>query len=124
MAKQRILIVDDEPILSNLTAKRLRSENFDVVCYFEGTGVIDFISETKPDAILLDVMLPGISGYDIFDAIKANKKLCNIPIIFFTAKSIEENRRFLLAEAYVQKPYKPNDLVDKIKMALSLRKEY
>jgi DNA-binding response OmpR family regulator len=123
MARSRILIVDDELILTRLTAKRLRSAGFEVECHFEGTGAIDLIRRTMPDLVLLDIMLPGVSGYEIFEGMRGNGELRDIPIIFFTAKSAGENDRVHLADAYIKKPYQPENLIATVKRVLSRRKE-
>ena len=123
MAKQKILIIDDEVMLARLTAKRLSSVGFEVTCCTDFKNIITLVQTTMPDLVLLDIMLPGTSGYDVLAKIRSNKKLCNIPIIFFTAMSDKENKQIQLANDYVQKPYQPNDLINTIKKALSICKE-
>ena len=81
----RVLVVDD--ILSNvkLLEAKLTAEYFDVVTAFNGLECLARISETAPDIVLLDVMMPGMDGFEVCRRIKANPKTAHVPVVMVTA---------------------------------------
>ena len=82
---QRILIVEDEEPISNLIKINLIAEGYMCKCVFNGIDAANIIEDEKFDLILLDIMLPGIDGYELLEYIKPLK----IPVIFITAKGTE-----------------------------------
>jgi DNA-binding response OmpR family regulator len=121
MAQQKILIVDDE--LSILIPLQFLMEKcgYQAVLAQSGKEAIDKISESKPDLILLDIMLPDLDGYEIYEIIRRNQAWESIKVIFLTAKNREVDiaRGLTLgAEAYITKPFSNTRLVEKIKELL------
>lgn len=107
--KFKICIVDDEQDVVQLASKRLRSFGGDVVCFYEGEGVIPALYDIKPDILLLDIWLPDISGVELFKQLKADAELKHIPVIFFSANCSKEEYclNVLGAEGFIEKPYNP-----------------
>lgn len=114
---KKILLIDDEPDIVQLTAKRLTHAGYEVVCYESGLGAFEEVLRVKPDLILLDIRLPGISGLEVYENIKINKKTKSIPIIFFSANISlkDECLRKHKAQYFIKKPYDAQYLLEIIK---------
>ncbi len=114
--KKTILIVDDEPDIVNLTDKFLRLGGFKTLSCSNGKDALNTI-ETNHDEIklvLLDVMMPGLSGFDILKEIKSNSKYDDILVVLFTVKSFNEDiqkGRALGANGYLTKPFSGKELL-------------
>jgi DNA-binding response OmpR family regulator len=120
--KSRILVVDDEKDLVNLVRYNLEKEGFEVDCAYNGSSVLRDSQMALPDLIILDLMLPDRSGYDICRDLKANPATREIPIIMLTARSSEENRITGFecgVEDYVIKPFSPKELMFRVKAILA-----
>ena len=116
-----ILIVDDTPENVDILSELLSSYNRKVA--INGEMAIKVAEKTKPDLILLDVMMPGIDGFETAKRLKANIETKNIPIIFVTAKT--DIKSFvegfeLGAEDYIMKPFDPNVVLSLIKQKLNV----
>ena len=110
-----ILIVDDDIHISNLLAEALQNNGYTVQKAFSGTEALLVLSNKKPDLILLDLMLPGISGEEVLSGIK------NIPVIVLSAKaSVSDKVELLLAGAvdYMTKPFDIDELLARIAVQL------
>ena len=108
--RKKILIVDDEEDLLTALEIRLELMNFKVVKAATAKEALERISSEKPDLIILDINLPGLSGIDICDILKKDPKTAHIPVIFLTAYSdqhTEFNARNVGAFAYLTKPLDP-----------------
>ncbi|MBN1802080.1 MAG: response regulator transcription factor [Candidatus Lokiarchaeota archaeon] len=114
--KKTILIVDDEPDIVNLTDKFLKLGGFKTLSCNNGKDALNTI-ETNHDEIklvLLDVMMPGLSGFDILKEIKSNSKYDDILVVLFTVKSFNEDiqkGRSLGANGYLTKPFSGKELL-------------
>src|SRR3954464_7147901 len=86
-----IVVVNDSPELLELAEMLLRDEDFDVKVALHGTGALDMIRSTLPDAVILDVRLPDVSGWDILQALKLDANTSNIPVLVCSA-AIQELR--------------------------------
>jgi two-component system response regulator MtrA len=116
--KPRVLVVDDDSALAEMLGIVLRSDGFDPSFVNDGTGAIAAFRDTKPDVVLLDLMLPGMSGLDVCRAIRAES---GTPIIMLTAKSDTIDVVLGLesgADDYVVKPFKPKELVARMRARL------
>lgn len=114
----RILVVDDEQSLREPLVYILEREGFEVLEAADGRTALDAWRNGKPDLILLDLMLPGISGVDVCREIRATS---DVPIIMITAKDSEVDRVVGLeigADDYVVKPYSTRELIARIKAVL------
>ncbi|HEY9415181.1 MAG TPA: MtrAB system response regulator MtrA [Pseudonocardia sp.] len=116
--KSRILVVDDDPALSEMLSIVLRGEGFDTAVVSEGPHALPAVRELRPDVVLLDLMLPGMNGIDVCRAIRAES---GVPIVMLTAKSDTVDVVLGLesgADDYVIKPFKPKELVARIRARL------
>lgn len=112
---KHILLVDDDIHISNMLFEILTKENYKVSCAYSGTEAMLFLSKEKPDLILLDLMLPGLSGEEVLEKIKG------IPTIIVSAKSdINDKVSLLLSGAadYITKPFDVNELLARISVQL------
>ncbi|RMF78563.1 MAG: DNA-binding response regulator [Chloroflexi bacterium] len=125
--QQTILVVDDEKTIREVVRKYLERENFRVVEATSGTQVLDYLHQTEPDLIVLDIMLPGVDGFEITRSLRNGEddgflSIGNdIPIIMLTARTGELDRIFgfeLGADDYVVKPFSPRELVMRVKAVL------
>jgi two-component system alkaline phosphatase synthesis response regulator PhoP len=117
---KKILLVDDEEDILEFLKYNLEQENFEVLVSTNGGDALKLITQ-KPDLILLDIMMPEINGFELYELIKNNKESQDIPIIFLTAKSGETDEikgLNLGASDYIQKPISPKKLIARIKSNL------
>jgi DNA-binding response OmpR family regulator len=124
MAK-KILIVDDDPIILRLLASRLKNSGYDVVNAIDGESGLKKAIAKKPDLVLLDIIMPGLNGFEVCKRLKENDKTKDIPVIMLTAlagekdlsKSLEEG-----ADCFITKPFSAVDLLHVIKTAMQDKK--
>jgi two-component system, OmpR family, response regulator MtrA len=116
--KPRVLVVDDDAALAEMLGIVLRSEGFDPAFVADGSAAVGAFRQAKPDVVLLDLMLPGLSGIDVCRAIRAES---GTPIIMLTAKSDTVDIVLGLesgADDYVVKPFKPKELIARMRARL------
>lgn len=121
MSKQTILVVDDEKDLLDLIEYNLRKEGFEVLKAENGEQGIETAREAKPDLVLLDIMMPKMTGLEVCEIMRQDKTLKNIPIIFLTARSDEKTEVEGLdkgADDYITKPISTTKLISRIKAVL------
>ncbi|NOZ42916.1 MAG: response regulator, partial [Alphaproteobacteria bacterium] len=121
MMKPKILLIEDDQNLTELIRYNLIQENFAVYCESDGEEGLYATEEIVPDLILLDWMLPNLSGIEICRRIRRNKKTRNVPVIMLTARAEESDRIRGLntgADDYVTKPFSPKELIARIKAVL------
>lgn len=117
--RRKILVVEDEPSLIFTLRDTLETEGYDVVVSEEGTQAVEMVKEHKPDLMILDIMLPGKSGYDILEEIRKEK--FTFPVIMLTAKDQEPDKvkgLSLGADDYLTKPFGVKELLARIKARL------
>jgi len=120
MAKE-ILIVDDEPNVVVSLQFLMEQQGYKVMAAERGEDALDLIYHYKPDLVLLDIMLPGIDGYEVCEIVRLNPDYRDIKIIFLTARGREEEiarGMSLGADAYITKPFSNADLVAQVKTIL------
>ena len=116
--KRRILVADDDPVILRLIEVNLGLEGFEVETAGRGEDALARARDRSPDLILLDVMMPGMSGWEVARRLKEDAKTADIPVVFLSARTQEEDRRRgqeLGVVAYVTKPFDPDDLVDTVR---------
>jgi CheY-like chemotaxis protein len=121
--KKTILVVDDEPDIVNLTQKFLELEHYDTITCNNGKEALKIVEEKYPDIvlILLDVMMPGLSGWEVLQNLKGNDLFKDILVVLFTVKSFNEDiqkGKALGADGYITKPFSGNDLLKYVKKLL------
>lgn len=120
--KARVLIADDEPNIVISLEFLMKKEGFEVAVAGDGEAALQKAAEFAPDLILLDVMMPKKSGYEVCEALRADPAQAGVKIIMLTAKGRETEVTkglALGADAYVTKPFSTKDLVIRIKTLLA-----
>ncbi|MEJ2038674.1 MAG: response regulator [Desulfosarcinaceae bacterium] len=121
MEKKKILIVDDELSIMVPLKFLLEKNGYEVLLASSGKDAFDSIHKTKPDLILLDIMLPDLDGYEIFQIIRKNKDWDDIKVIYLTAKNrdIDIAKGLNLGvDAYITKPFSNAELLEKVRSLL------
>jgi len=123
---ERILVVEDDEDLCALLCRFLATEGFRADGVHDGLDAVRRVKSDPPDAVVLDVMLPGMNGFDVCQELKFNRATTLVPILMLTALGDRESRErglWVGANAYVTKPYEPNELVRQIRRLLEHRRE-
>ena len=120
--KAKILIADDEPNIVSLL-EDLLSQDYDVAHAFDGPSALAEAQKQKPALILMDMMMPGMSGYEVLRALQADAETKAIPIILVTARDFDPSTEDLFKKEanvveFVNKPLKPSDLLTLIQKIL------
>lgn len=116
--KKKILIVEDDPFISQMYKDKLRKEGYNVSIAQSGKEGLDFLKENKPDLILLDIVMPEMNGFEMLELAKKDKEIKNIPIILLTnlgqKEDIEKGLK-LGADAYLIKAhFTPSEVIEKL----------
>lgn len=114
----KILVVDDEPKIVDMVEKVLSNEGFLVIKAYDGPSGLSMVESEQPDLVVLDLMLPGIDGFEVLKRIRAKS---NIPVVVLTARTDEIDKLLGLgigADDYVTKPFSLRELVLRIKNIL------
>ena len=115
--KKKILVVDDEPDIVRLVDISLKLCNFDVMSAYSGPEALEKLKVEKRDLVLLDVMMPKMSGYEVCQAIRADASLKDLPVVMLTAKGQKGDAEKGLeagADDYIIKPFDPYDLGERV----------
>ncbi|QCX32566.1 response regulator transcription factor [Caloramator sp. E03] len=126
MPGEKILIIDDESNIVELIKYNLEMNGYKILYAFDGNEGLKIAKDEKPDLILLDVMLPGIDGFEMCKLIKKDKEIEQIPIIMLTAKGEEFDKILGLelgADDYITKPFSVRELLARIKAILRRNKK-
>ena len=122
MSKKKIMIVDDNPDILFSVKNGLEDIDADIQIQGVESGekCLELLETETPDLIILDIMMPGMSGWKTFDKIKENNKWNGIPVVFLTARTdkVAKNAGGFLAEDYIEKPFNLEDLHQRIKTAI------
>ncbi len=117
----RILVVDDEPDVVTLMTLALEGEGFETLTAYDGISALDIAQAERPDLILLDVMMPMMSGYEVCEQLKASPATQHIPILCVTSahsNDARERSRKAGAATVVLKPFTTAELVAQIRRYL------
>ena len=115
---QKILVCDDDKEIVDAIDIYLSSEGFQVIKAFDGYEALDYLAENEVDLMIVDVMMPGLDGFDVLEQIR---KVSNIPVIMLTARSEEYDRLLgfrLGVDDYVPKPFSPKELMARVNAVL------
>ena len=114
--EKTILIVDDDEKLSKMLGFLFMAKGFNVEYADSGAAAFKVLDSVRPSIVILDIMMPGMDGFEVCEKIKENPSLKKIPVIILSALSSETNREKSLslgAYAYFEKPFKSMELVSK-----------
>lgn len=120
MARKKVLVVDDEPAIVKLVSVKLSKEGFDVIEAYDGEEALQRIADSKPDMIILDIMMPKFNGWGVHKVLTEKSEYKNIPIVALTAmchyeKRIKGDPRIA---AYIPKPFHPGEVAEVVKKIL------
>ena len=124
MGKPRVLIVEDEPNIVLSLEILLRRAGYETASTGDGEEAMELIRRTRPDVVLLDIMLPKQNGYEVCRSVKSEPTLSSIPIIMLTAKGQEVEMLKGLelgASAYIAKPFGNAEVLEAVRAALESR---
>jgi DNA-binding response OmpR family regulator len=110
---RKILVADDEPLTAEMLVLMLTFRGYDVVCAYNGADALERARTEKPDAVLLDVLMPGLEGDEVVRALRADPELADRPVVLFS--SADENEiewREAGANVFLQKPLDLRELPD------------
>jgi CheY-like chemotaxis protein/MinD-like ATPase involved in chromosome partitioning or flagellar assembly len=122
MAGERVLIIDDDLDSLKLVGLMLQKQGYEIVAASSGASGIEKAASQKPDLIILDIMMPDISGYEVCRRLRAQPETVDIPILMFTAKTMVDDKVAGFeagADDYITKPTHPAELASRIKAALA-----
>ena len=114
--KKRVLVVDDEPGIGNILRIKLKFHGYEVLTTTSGAEAIELVRTQKPDIVLLDILMPDVTGMDVLDRVRT---FSQVPIVVFTAKpDIVQFAMKLGASDSIAKPFDPDQVVKKIETVL------
>ena len=119
--KKRILVVDDEPELCEALKIRIEVSGYEAILAGDGEEALKKVREMEPDLVILDIMLPKMSGFKVCRMIKFDPKFRKIPVIMLTVRTGKEDKLLGIqsgAEEYITKPFSDDDLMARIKKHL------
>jgi DNA-binding response OmpR family regulator len=120
--KQNILVVDDEPHIVNLVKLSLNKQNYNVKGAYSAREALENIQTNTPDLLIVDIMMPGINGYELCKTVRNNSITKNIPIIILSAKTQLNDKLQAIdvgADDYITKPFDPIELEKRINTNLN-----
>ena len=121
--KKTITIVEDEPFIIEALSFILEKEGFMVKSISDGAKAIEFIKDTEPDLVILDIMLPNVSGMKILEDIRSTKSISELPVLMLTAKGQKKDRRAAEGAGvnkFMTKPFDNAELIQQVKLMLKL----
>jgi phosphate regulon transcriptional regulator PhoB len=121
LSAQKILVVEDEPDIRKLVQYNLTQERFNVLEAEDGEQALKLLQREKPSLVILDLMLPGLSGMELCKLLKQRSETARLPILMLTAKAGEADRIVGLemgADDYLAKPFSPREMVARVRAIL------
>lgn len=118
----KILIVEDDPFLSSIASVRLKQEGYNVSVATDGAQALSLIEKEIPDLVLLDIVMPGINGFDVLKAIKADERYTKVSVIMFSnlgqEHEIEDSKKLGADDFLVKAKFTPREVLQKIRELL------
>jgi DNA-binding response OmpR family regulator len=122
MSPARVVVADDDADIRDLVAFKLEAAGMDVVAVADGAAALEACQHVPPDLVILDVMMPGMSGLDVCRALRDSIGLAQVPVILLTARAQESDvaQGFDAgADDYVVKPFSPRELAARVNAVMS-----
>jgi DNA-binding response OmpR family regulator len=113
----KVIVIDDEPFILMMIEDKLRKANIDVITLRENKNAVEIIKKEMPDLIILDWMMPELSGLELCNILKKDPDLLHIPIFMLTAKGQDSDEKMGLqcgAARYITKPFSPKSLLEMV----------
>ncbi|HRX84162.1 MAG TPA: response regulator [Phycisphaerae bacterium] len=118
--RRNVLLVDDDRNIAKAVGIRLRAAGYDVHSTYAGPEGVAAATASRPDAIILDVRMPGMSGLDVLEVLQSRPETCNIPVVMLSASLLDEDQAIGRgAEYFLQKPFDPQKLCRAIERVLT-----
>jgi DNA-binding response OmpR family regulator len=117
----RVLLVDDDPVIVRLLEVNFRLEGYAIETATRGEEALEKAQTKRPDLIVLDVMMPGIDGWEVCRRLREDPTLADVPVIFLSARAQEDDRergRALGVVDYLTKPFDPTALLETVRVHL------
>jgi len=118
----KVLVVEDDKFLRELINRKLQTENFETFLAFDGETALVLVEQERPDIVLLDLILPGINGFEVLAKIKENEKLKEIPVIILSnlgqKDDIDKGMGLGAADYLVKAHFTPSEIIEKINQIL------
>jgi two-component system, OmpR family, alkaline phosphatase synthesis response regulator PhoP len=121
MAKEKIVVVEDEADIQELVKYNLSKEGYQITCYASGEDCLKSAVAVRPDLIVLDIMLPGVDGFEVCRELRRDSRTQHIPVIILTAKGEDADivtGLELGADDYITKPFSPKVLIARVRNLL------
>lgn len=118
----KVLVVDDEPNIVLSLEFLMQQAGFEVSTALDGESALAWVSENSPDLVLLDISLPGISGFEVLEQLRSQAAFKRLPIVMLTAhgREVEREKGLALgADDYITKPFSTRQLVEKVQALLN-----
>lgn len=118
----KVVVIDDEPFILMMLEDQLRAAGIGVVTLRESRNALDVIRKEMPDLVILDWMMPEVSGLEICTLLKKDAELKSIPVFMLTAKGQDTHQRLGLecgVARYIRKPFSPKALIQMVKKAVA-----
>jgi len=120
---QKILIIEDDKFLRELITRKLSAENYEIIEAIDGEEGLKKLKERKPDLVLLDLILPGIDGFEVLSKMKDDPVLASIPVIILSnlgqREDVEKGLKLGAVDYLVKAHFTPNEIVEKVKNSLA-----
>ena len=124
---RRVVYIEDEPEMIDLVRLILTRKNYEVIGAIGGREGLDMVRKEIPDVVLLDLMMPDMDGWEVYQQLKANESTRHVPVIVVTAKAQNIDKVLGLhiakVEDYISKPFSPKELVDSLEKVLAGREK-
>ena len=120
----RVLVVDDEPIVGVILRFAFDAKGHETVMAGDGRTGIEMATDEHPDVIVLDLMMPGVNGYDVLHEVRHSDELDDVPVLVLTAVTLSRDRERCLSEgadAVMTKPFDPRDVAEAVDALLSVK---
>ena len=114
---KHVLVIDDDPIIISLLTSSLEAKGYGVIAALDGREGLQKLENTRPDLIILDIMLPGMNGYTVYAFLKYTEKYKSIPVIMLTTRQEIRDKIFdkeVKPDGYITKPFEMKSLMDKV----------
>ena len=120
---RRVVVIEDDPEMIELVKLILAKDGFDVAGANNGRDGLGVIEESQPDVVLLDLMMPDMDGWEVYQSMKAQDSMKNIPVIIITAKAQSIDRVLGLhiakVDDYITKPFSPSELLTSVRKVIA-----
>lgn len=124
LSEKKIILVEDDPFLRSLMLIKLQKEGFNVTEAFDGEDGLKKVSEVKPSLVLLDLILPGINGFEVLQKLKSDSATSYIPVIILSnlgsRTDVEKGLKLGAYDFMIKAHFTPEEIVEKVKNALMI----